>query len=42
MEARGDTPKVWVEAPDLAEVVQPDGPFLTVVLATAARRDSAP
>ena len=41
MEARGDTPKVWVDAPDLAEVVQRDGPFLTVVLATEARVDNA-
>jgi hypothetical protein len=41
MEARGDTPRVWMEAPDLAELVQRPGPFLTVQLATEASIENA-
>jgi hypothetical protein len=41
MEARGDTPQVWVEADDLVEMGLRPGPFLTVVLATEAGIENA-
>lgn len=41
MEATGYTPRVWMEVPDLAELVQRPGPFLTVQLATEASVENA-
>lgn len=41
MDARGVTPKVWDEAPDLAALLDDPGPFLSLVLATEAQIDNA-
>ena len=41
METRGVTPKLWVDAPDLAELVSQPGPFLTLVMATEAEVENA-
>ena len=41
METRGVTPKLWVDASDLAELVSEPGPFLTLVLAVEAGVENA-
>ncbi|MDP9006388.1 MAG: hypothetical protein M3N15_05670 [Actinomycetota bacterium] len=41
METRGDTPRVWTDASDLAELVALPGPFLTVLIATEAGVEQA-
>lgn len=41
MEARGDTPRVWSDPTDLAELVARPGPFLTVLLATESSIEQA-
>ena len=41
MEARGDTPRVWTDPADLAELVARPGPFLTLLLATESAIDQA-
>lgn len=41
MESTGVTPRVWVDASDLAELAKDPGPFLTLVLAVDADVDNA-
>jgi hypothetical protein len=41
METSGTTPDVGIAAPDLAEVMRGDGPFLTVYLTTESQIDNA-
>ena len=41
METRGVTPRLWLEAPDLADLLVDPGPFLTLVLATESEIDNA-
>src|SRR3954452_14823796 len=41
MESSGTAPAVWIDAPDLRQVVDSPGPFITVVLATEAAIDNA-
>ncbi|MDP9419779.1 MAG: hypothetical protein M3P53_06485 [Actinomycetota bacterium] len=41
MEARGDTPRVWTDPGDLAELVALPGPFLTVLIATESGVEQA-
>ena len=41
METRGDTPRVWTDPGDLAELVALPGPFLTVLIATESAVEQA-
>lgn len=41
MDTRGVTPRVWVDAPDLSDLVSQPGPFLSLVLTTEAEIDNA-